>query len=421
MKDRSESTSESKSRGAPPASVRDVLRTSGQSLEPAARAIVEPAFSHDFRNVRVHADAQASRSARDMQTGAYAAGRHVVLSEPPAAASRTLIHELAHVAQNDRNVSAEDRRLSVDALGSCAERDATAAADQVTARGKAAVRSGDHTASQPRIFTDQEPSKPPAPAKPSIKYPLAKKQNDELGKPDAIGWHTALATVAAGQFKSWHELWSAGRHDDFADAVAAYQLNTLKLRGADVDGILGLKTWAQIAGLGGAMAGIRDVTWEKSQTVCTIATQERIHTGLKLAGKKLNLPKEKGAAAKYKIILQTMESHLDQVDALYRGTGAAGALVYAGLADFVPEDQIWAGGLKPGAALQVWESRAGFELLQKGPPYTEDQMALFGGTSMVFIRYDSADPTGTMHTRHFGGVDVKKKSRYEVWVAANPR
>ena len=37
------------------------------------------------------------------------------------------------------------------------------------------------------------------------------------------------------------------------------------------------------------------------------------------------------------------------VGEMYRGAGAAGALVYAGLGTFVGDEEMWTGGLQPGA------------------------------------------------------------------------
>src|SRR5574338_940174 len=47
-----------------PQSVHQVLRSSGQALDDATRAYMEPRFGHDFSGVRVHADARAAESAR---------------------------------------------------------------------------------------------------------------------------------------------------------------------------------------------------------------------------------------------------------------------------------------------------------------------------------------------------------------------
>jgi hypothetical protein len=96
------------SRTAPP-SVHDVLARPGQSLDPATRSFFETRFGRDFGGVRVHSDAPAARSARDIGARAYAVGQDIVFADggyrPHDATGRALIaHELAHVAQQTPGV-----------------------------------------------------------------------------------------------------------------------------------------------------------------------------------------------------------------------------------------------------------------------------------------------------------------------------
>ena len=62
-----------------PPIVHDVLRSSGQPLNPATRAFMEPWFGHDFGRVRVHVDGQAAESAQAVNALAYTMGNDVVL------------------------------------------------------------------------------------------------------------------------------------------------------------------------------------------------------------------------------------------------------------------------------------------------------------------------------------------------------
>lgn len=86
--------------GTAPAVVHEVLRSgTGQPLNAATRAFMEPRFGHDFSPVRVHADATATRSAREVGANAYTVGRQVVFGArqyaPHTDAGRRLIaHEL---------------------------------------------------------------------------------------------------------------------------------------------------------------------------------------------------------------------------------------------------------------------------------------------------------------------------------------
>ena len=88
---------------APPV-VQDVLRSPGQSLNPASRGFMESRFGHDFSQVRVHSDARAAESARAVNARAYTVGRDVVFGSgqyaPGSSTGQHLLaHELTHVIQ----------------------------------------------------------------------------------------------------------------------------------------------------------------------------------------------------------------------------------------------------------------------------------------------------------------------------------
>src|SRR5689334_6018178 len=61
--------------------VHRALSSSGQPLDHATRAFMEPRFGHDFSKVRVHADDQASESAQAVNARAYTVGQDIVFSE----------------------------------------------------------------------------------------------------------------------------------------------------------------------------------------------------------------------------------------------------------------------------------------------------------------------------------------------------
>jgi hypothetical protein len=103
MQTRRLETSDSKPT-AVPAIVHEVLRSAGESLDPATRAFMEPRFGHDFSQVRVHTDSKAAESARDLDANAYTVGRNIVFGadqfRPETRAGRRLLtHELTHVVQ----------------------------------------------------------------------------------------------------------------------------------------------------------------------------------------------------------------------------------------------------------------------------------------------------------------------------------
>ncbi|QID19768.1 DUF4157 domain-containing protein [Nitrogeniibacter mangrovi] len=87
-----------------PASVTTTLRASGEPLPAATRHFFETRFGHDFGHVRVHHDAAAAASARDVAAHAYTVGHQVVFNQgryaPATPAGQALLaHELAHVVQ----------------------------------------------------------------------------------------------------------------------------------------------------------------------------------------------------------------------------------------------------------------------------------------------------------------------------------
>jgi outer membrane protein OmpA-like peptidoglycan-associated protein len=84
--------------------VHEALRSSGQPLDPATRAFMEPRFGHDFSRVRVHSGAAAELSAQGLNANAFTVGRNIVFgagrfSPGTLEGRRLLAHELAHVAQ----------------------------------------------------------------------------------------------------------------------------------------------------------------------------------------------------------------------------------------------------------------------------------------------------------------------------------
>jgi hypothetical protein len=90
-----------------PASVDHALADSGRPLEPALRQAMERRFGHDFGRVRVHANAAAEQSARDVHASAYTVGHHIMFGANQFApgtsqGQRLLAHELTHVLQQSR-------------------------------------------------------------------------------------------------------------------------------------------------------------------------------------------------------------------------------------------------------------------------------------------------------------------------------
>jgi len=98
-----------------PASVDRVVAGPGKPLEPALRQDMEGHFHHDFGRVRVHTDAEAADSARQVNARAYAVGPHVVFAadefSPATVEGRQLLaHELTHVVQQGGGAATVQRQ-----------------------------------------------------------------------------------------------------------------------------------------------------------------------------------------------------------------------------------------------------------------------------------------------------------------------
>jgi hypothetical protein len=106
---------------AAPKSVERTLASDGQPLEPGLRHDMERRFGRDFFDVRIHSDARAQASARDIHAHAYTVDRHIVFGAgrfaPSTREGRHLIaHEIAHVVQQGK-ASETIRRQGNDPLG----------------------------------------------------------------------------------------------------------------------------------------------------------------------------------------------------------------------------------------------------------------------------------------------------------------
>ena len=124
-----------------PPIVHEVLRSAGQPLSAATRGVMEPRFGHDFSEVRVHTDAKAAESARDLNASAYTVGSNIVFGAgqflPETQTGRHLLsYELTHVAQQRRSPVPVARGVSVPSDSH--ERQAGAVADALMRGGNIA-------------------------------------------------------------------------------------------------------------------------------------------------------------------------------------------------------------------------------------------------------------------------------------------
>ena len=97
--------------------IHDVLGSTGQPLDPAARAFFEPRFGRSFSDVRVHSGEQAAEAARSVDALAFTVGRDVVFGAGQYApgstdGKRLLAHELTHVMQQQESGASLQRKAS---------------------------------------------------------------------------------------------------------------------------------------------------------------------------------------------------------------------------------------------------------------------------------------------------------------------
>jgi len=140
-----------------PPIVHEVLRSPGQSLDPATRAFMEPRFGHDFSKVRVHTDAKAAESARAANALAYTVGRDVVFGPRQYAPNtnggqRLLAHELTHVVQQQAGGGNQGMNLGIiEANDGSFERHANQVAESVSGNLSVIMHPGTAPAAMQRL------------------------------------------------------------------------------------------------------------------------------------------------------------------------------------------------------------------------------------------------------------------------------
>ena len=82
----------------------DSLKSTGQPLSDSTRAFFEPRFGADFNDVRLHTDANAQKTAVDINARAFTVGNNIAFgsgqySPDTKEGKQLLAHELTHVVQ----------------------------------------------------------------------------------------------------------------------------------------------------------------------------------------------------------------------------------------------------------------------------------------------------------------------------------
>jgi hypothetical protein len=91
-----------------------VPRSAGRPLAPSVQREIASRFGHDFGSVRVHAGADAAKSATMLGARAYTVGNDIVFGagEYRESGNALLAHELAHVVQQDGVAAGAAARVS---------------------------------------------------------------------------------------------------------------------------------------------------------------------------------------------------------------------------------------------------------------------------------------------------------------------
>lgn len=102
------------------------LSSKGRPLSNTEKGFFEPAFGHDFSNVRLHTDSEAGASAKSINAKAYTASNNIVFGpgqyQPGSSeGNRLLAHELTHVVQQQQAQQAiqRERELNADESKDC--------------------------------------------------------------------------------------------------------------------------------------------------------------------------------------------------------------------------------------------------------------------------------------------------------------
>jgi uncharacterized protein DUF4157 len=130
--------------GMAPPIVHRVLGSAGRTLDRATRNFLEPRFGRDFSQVRIHTDGEAGRSAQAVSAQAYTVRNHIVFganrySPHTPEGRKLLMHEVAHVVQQEGAGRESNGQLRVGAPDAAEERDADSMANLATSHGSRAA------------------------------------------------------------------------------------------------------------------------------------------------------------------------------------------------------------------------------------------------------------------------------------------
>ncbi len=152
-----------------PAVVHEGLRSPGQPLDADTRAFFEPRFGRDFSHVRLHSDAKAAESARELNARAYSVGQDIVFGAGQYATNNRearglLAHELIHTIQQPRGAHDFNQALRLSSPADASEREATRMSEIVRGESPPDLLSSNVRADPGVIHRDHPPATPQRPA-----------------------------------------------------------------------------------------------------------------------------------------------------------------------------------------------------------------------------------------------------------------
>ncbi|MEU6806592.1 eCIS core domain-containing protein [Streptomyces neyagawaensis] len=155
--------------------VHDVLRSPGKPLPEALRSEMEARLGANFRDVVIHDNAAAARSAVEVNADAYTANKNHIVVGPRGLNKRTLAHELTHVEQQRAGAVAgtdNGNGLRVSDPSDRFERAAEANATRVMAR----TVNAPEAQQAPQAREAHEQAKAPASSQPAVQRVLGKRK-----------------------------------------------------------------------------------------------------------------------------------------------------------------------------------------------------------------------------------------------------
>ena len=129
-----------------PSIIHEVLHSSGELLDFATRAFVEPHFGHDFGQVRIHADAKAAKSSKE-EKPSDRSSRGLDDSDPILLTGQGF----ARIRVSPGPAKTVQTKLTLSQPGDMLEREADSVAEQIMQMGETSGRDGVAVTAVPRI------------------------------------------------------------------------------------------------------------------------------------------------------------------------------------------------------------------------------------------------------------------------------